>query len=163
MRSLIVFSSQSGNTRKLAEIVADALPGEKELVPIEAVPENLRAFDLVAVGFWLMGGTPDPKSIEFLPKTGGKKLFLFATHGAAKGSAHAAGAMEQARKAAAGAHLVGAYSCQGEVQAQVIAKAGAKQPPPVWVADAPGAKGHPDQQDLAELRQVVLGLNHLFS
>jgi flavodoxin I len=158
MRSLIIFSSQSGNTRKLAETVADVLPGEKELVPIEAVPENLDAFDLLAVGFWLMDGKPDPKCTEFLPRTSGKKLFLFATHGAGKGSAHAAGAMEQARKSAAGAHLVGSFSCQGEVQAQVIAKASAKQLPPVWVADAPAAKGHPDRQDLAELRQVVLDL-----
>jgi flavodoxin len=32
MKTLIVYSSQTGNTRKLAESVYAALPGEKEIM-----------------------------------------------------------------------------------------------------------------------------------
>ncbi|MFH1215026.1 MAG: flavodoxin family protein [Pseudomonadota bacterium] len=155
MKSLIVFSSQSGNTRKLADAVADVLPGEKDLLAADGAPEKIDGFDLVAVGFWLMGGKPDPKSSEFLVKLSGKKVFLFATHGAAKGSAHAVAAMEHAVKLADGAQIVGTFSCQGEVQAKVIEKASAKVPPPVWLADAPSAAGHPDAADIAAVKIAV--------
>ena len=33
MKSLVVYSSQTGNTRKLAEAVFEALPGEKASIP----------------------------------------------------------------------------------------------------------------------------------
>ena len=155
MKSLVVYSSQSGNTKALADAIGDALPGEKTVVSIDESPENLDDFDMLAVGFWLMGGKPDPKSSEFLSKTTGKKLFLFATHGAAKGSAHAVGVMDQAKNLADGAQVIGSYSCQGEVQPKVIEKASAKQPPPVWLADASAAAGHPDANDIAELKAVL--------
>lgn len=156
MKSLVVYSSQSGNTKKLAQAVADALPGEKEVVAVDGAPEKLDGFDLVAVGFWLMAGKPDPKSSEFLAGVAGKKVFLFATHGAAKGSAHAAAAMAHAVKIAAGAQVVGSFSCQGEVQAKVMETARAKVPPPLWLADAPFAAGHPDATDIAAVKDAVL-------
>lgn len=155
MKSLIVVSSQSGNTKKVGEAMAAVLPGEKELVAVDAAPDNLDGVDLVAVGFWLMGGKPDPKSSEFMAKLAGKKVFLFATHGAAKGSAHANAAMEHAVQLAAGARVVGTFSCQGEVQAKVIEKASAKVPPPVWLADAESAAGHPDAADIAAAQEAV--------
>ncbi|MFZ5758195.1 MAG: flavodoxin family protein [Thermodesulfobacteriota bacterium] len=155
MKSLIVFSSQSGNTKKLAEAVAEELPGIKELVAVENAPDHFDDADLLAVGFWLMGGKPDPKSSEFLSKTAGKKLFLFATHGAARDSAHARAAMEHAMRLAQGAQVVGTFSCQGAVQSAVMEKAAAKNPPPAWFADAPAAVGHPDGADLAALRSAV--------
>ncbi|MEW6594027.1 MAG: flavodoxin family protein [Thermodesulfobacteriota bacterium] len=155
MKSLIIVSSQSGNTRKLAGAAAEALPGETTMVAVEQAPDHFDGIDLLAVGFWLMGGKPDPKSSELLARIKGKKLFLFATHGAAKGSAHALAAMNQARELAAGAQIVGAYSCQGQVQEKVIATASAKVPSPAWVADAPSAAGHPDERDLAELQAAI--------
>jgi len=79
MKSLVVYSSQSGNTRKLAEAVLDALSGEKALYPIDEAPDP-SGYGFIAVGFWLMGGKPDPKSSEYLGKIGKNELFIFATH-----------------------------------------------------------------------------------
>ncbi len=155
MRSLIVFSSQSGNTKKLAEAVAEVLPGEKKMVTVENAPQNLQDVDFLAIGFWLMGGKPDPKSSELLSRIKGKRVFLFATHGAAKGSAHATSAMAYARQLAEGAQIIGSYSCQGEVKATVIEKASSKEPPPAWLADASLAAGHPDEHDIAELKTIL--------
>ena len=61
MKSLVVYSSQTGNTQKLAESVYAVLPGEKEIWPVDEAPapEN---FDVVAAGFWLQAGKPDPKA-----------------------------------------------------------------------------------------------------
>jgi flavodoxin len=157
MKSLVVYSSQSGNTRKLAEAVFDALPGEKALYPVDEAPDP-SDYGFIAVGFWLMGGKPDPKSSEYLGKIGEKPLFLFATHGAGTGSDHAIHAMELAKSLASESDIRGTYSCQGEVNPKVIEKASKKPEPPVWLADAPDADGHPNDADIEVLNYQLAEL-----
>jgi flavodoxin len=155
MKSLIVYSSQSGNTRKLAESLYEVLQGEKEIYPVDEAPDALSDFDLIAVGFWFQGGKPDSKTNRFLPLLAGRQIFLFATHGAAKGSPHAQQGMAAAKELAAGAYVIGTFSCQGEVGRKVLEAAAAKPEPPLWLADGPAAKGHPDKNDLDELRRQI--------
>jgi len=78
MKSLVVYSSQTGNTRKLAEAVFEILTGDKALYPVDEAPDP-SGYGFIAVGFWLMGGKPDPKSSEYLGKIGKKPLFLLRT------------------------------------------------------------------------------------
>jgi flavodoxin len=157
MSALVLFSSKTGNTRKLAQTVFDNLPGEKVMLPVDEAPD-LSAYDLVAVGFWLQGGQPDPKTAAVLPKVAGRRLFLFATHGAATDSEHAANAMAQARSLAPKAQVVGTFSCPGEVDPAFLEKARAKNPQPPWIKNAPAAIGHPDRADLDRLAQTVKAL-----
>lgn len=149
-RALIVYSSRSGNTKKLAEAVNGLLEGEKTFCSITDAPEP-DGYDMVALGFWLMAGKPDPASAEYLTKIRGSKLFLFSTHGAAAGSEHALKAMEIAKSMVPSARIVGTFECQGEVNPKFLEKAGKKDPPPPWLKDAPDAIGHPDDHDLAVL------------
>jgi len=155
MKSLVVYASQSGNTKKLADAVYEALPGDKQICSLVDVPDSLAEFDLIAVGFWFQGGKPDMQTSQFLPKLAQKKIFFFATHGAAKGSPHAEQGMAAAKEMAAGAEVSGTFSCQGEVSPKVLETAAAKPQPPAWLQDGPSAKGHPDNNDLAELRQLL--------
>jgi flavodoxin len=157
MKSLVVYSSQSGNTRKLAEAVFEALPGERALYPVDGAPDPVD-YDFIAVGFWLMGGKPDPKSSEYLGKVWKKPLFLFATHGAGAGSDHAIHGMALAKSLASESDIRGTYSCQGEVNPKVIAKASKKPEPPVWLADAPDADGHPNDADIEALQYQLAEL-----
>lgn len=154
MKTLVVYSSQSGNTRKLADAVFEAIAGEKEIYPVEQAPDP-SGFDPVAVGFWLKAGKPDPQTLEFLTKIEGQRLFLFATHGAAAGSSHAEGAMAHARSLVPDATVLGTFSCQGEVDPTVLERVSQKPQPPVWLKDAPQAAGHPDQGDLRELKNAI--------
>jgi flavodoxin I len=158
MNSLVLYASQSGNTKKLADVVYDVLPGEKKIYPVDDAPDSLADFDFIAVGFWFQGGKPDSKTSGLLPKLGNKKIFLFATHGAARESAHAQQGMAAAKEVAARATVLGTFSCQGEVSPKVLAAAAAKPEPPPWLSDALGAKGHPDQNDIAELRQQLANI-----
>jgi flavodoxin I len=158
MKSLVVYASQSGNTKKLADAVYETLPGDKQICPLADVPDSLAEFDFIAVGFWFQGGKPDMETSQFLPKLARKKIFLFATHGAAKGSPHAQQGMATAKEMAAGADVTGTFSCQGEVNPKVLETAAAKAQPPAWFPDGPSAKGHPDSNDVAELRQLLAGI-----
>jgi flavodoxin len=154
MKTLIVYSSQTGNTKKMAEAVNDVIGGEKTLCPVGEAPDPA-GFDLVVLGFWLMAGKPDPKSSDYLAKIGDANLFLFATHGAAAESAHAAGAMEDAKSLAPSARVAGTFSCSGEVNPTFLEKALKKDPPPPWIGDAPAAAGHPDSADIARLTDAI--------
>jgi len=153
MKSLIIYSSKSGNTRKLAEAVSDFLPGEKVVKPAKDDPDQ-SGYDLVVIAFWLQGGKPDPDSSKVLEKASGK-LFLVATHGAAADSEHAAKAMAVARELAGGAEVVGTFNCQGEVNPEFLKKAAAKEPQPPWVKDAANAVGHPNSDDIAGLKKAL--------
>lgn len=154
MKTLTVYSSQGGNTKKLAEEVFKQLPEEKNFAPV-AEAADPSGYDVVCVGFWLKGGQPDPAAQEYLKKCTGK-VFLFATHGAAPGSDHAKMGMNKAAELAAGATVAGTFSCQGEVAQKVMETAANKSPQPPWLADAPAAKGHPNGDDFMQLSEAMI-------
>jgi flavodoxin len=154
MKTLIIYSSMTGNTKKLAEAINGEWIGEKILCSIEDAPDP-KEYDLVLLGFWLMAGKPDPRSAEYLKMIGKKKLFLFVTHGAAAGSDHVREAMNSATSLADSAELLGTFSCQGEVAPHVLKKARAKNPPPVWIEGSKSAVGHPDGTDIQRLSETL--------
>ncbi len=154
MKSLVVYSSQTGHTKMLAEAVFDALPDEKEIHPVDEAPDP-RGYDLIALGFWLKGGNPDPKSQEYLKKITQTRLFLFATHGAKPDSDHAKRAMETAKSLAQGAEIVGTFNCQGEVNPGLLEKVKTRPNPPEWIDDADTAIGHPNENDIRRLKETI--------
>jgi len=154
MKTLIVYSSQTGNTQKLAEAIYENISDEKIICKIEEAPEP-SGYDLVCLGFWLKAGKPDPKSLDYLKKITSQKLFLFATHGAASKSAHAKQAIETAKSMADQATIIGSFNCPGEVNPKVLEKASSKEVPPIWLQDAPDAKNHPDSADLEQLVKTL--------
>lgn len=158
MKALVTYSSKSGNTKKLADALYGALQCEKDLLSLEDNPDP-SGYDFVAVGFWLQGGQPDPATQEFLPKIGEKEVFLFATHGAATDSDHAKNGLNMAKKLAAPARICAVFNCPGQVSEAILEKAGKKDPQPVWLADAPAAKGHPDKEDIRQFLHLFNELN----
>ncbi len=155
MKSLVVYSSKSGNTKKLAEALYNHLSGDKELCAIGDAPDPA-GYNFVALGFWLQGGQPDPDSQAYLAKMEeGQDLYLFATHGAAAGSPHAQNAMNSAKSIAAKAHVIATFSCPGQVSEKVLEMAAKKDPQPPWLADAPAAVGHPDEKDVKNVVRML--------
>ena len=67
MKKLTVYSSQGGNTKKLAEELFKQLPDEKDIAPVSDAPDP-SGYDVVCIGFWLKGGQPDPAAQEYLKK-----------------------------------------------------------------------------------------------
>ena len=78
MSAIVIYSSQSNNTKKVAEVVAEEMGCEAKPV---AEAGDISSFDIVAVGFWYKAGQPDTASQEFLATLAGKNVFLFGTHG----------------------------------------------------------------------------------
>ncbi len=152
MKTLVIYSSQTSNTKKLAEAAKDVLGCEMCAV---ADAPDLAEYEQIVVGFWFQGGGPDSATAEFLPKLAGKKVFLFASHGAKAGSQLAQNGLNRAADLAEGAIIAGMYSCPGEVPGPVQEKLAKKDPQPPWLADAPAAQGHPDASDINALKEML--------
>ena len=76
MKILIAFFTRTGNTRKVAEAIHAALPGETELAPLESV-ETLEGYDLVFIGFPVMQFGPPAVVRNFINvKAAGRKIAL---------------------------------------------------------------------------------------
>ncbi|MDR2615865.1 MAG: hypothetical protein LBC28_04730, partial [Oscillospiraceae bacterium] len=79
-KNIIVYHSQSGNTKKIAELIQAAVGGE--LAEIGAVGE-LSEYDVVFVGTPNWSGTATPAVRGFLEERdlSGKTVVPFCTHG----------------------------------------------------------------------------------
>ncbi len=156
MKTLIIYSSRFGNTRKMAQALSRALPGDNELISITELPVSGGGYDLVVVGFPIMAGRVEPRAARFLAGLDEKvKLFLFMTHGSAKSSALVDRVMKTAVSLVKTAEVVGHYSCRGEVNPKVLDKLGRSATPPEWLAEAADSQGHPDSADQEALAALV--------
>ena len=155
MKQIVVYSTQGGNTKKLAETAFSRLSGDKDIYPVAEAPDPSGS-DMAIIAFWFKGGQPDPASQEYLKKCSGTtKVFLIGCHGASSGSDHARMGMNMAKELASGATIVGTFSCQGEVPENVLENAANRDPQPAWLQDAYAAKGHPDSNDMYQLCEAL--------
>nr|WP_092072366.1 flavodoxin family protein [Dendrosporobacter quercicolus]NSL48568.1 flavodoxin [Dendrosporobacter quercicolus DSM 1736]SDM40786.1 Flavodoxin [Dendrosporobacter quercicolus] len=166
MRTLIVYSSLTGNTKKVAEAIAGVFGSAASLFPVETAPPA-DDYDFVAVGFWVDRGTADKKAQDYLKTIKGKQVALFATLGAYPDSAHAANSMGNAAALLDDTNqLVGDFICQGKVDPRLIEKF--KDLPdghphaltPDRLERHREAAKHPDAQDLQAARETFTGIKH---
>ena len=154
MNACIVYSSCTGNTRKVAEALADTsgLP----CFPVRIAPEP-DDFDILALGFWVRKGLPDARALRYMERIRGKHVFFFGTLGAWPHSDHARRCMAATHKIlqAGGNTVVDGFLCQGRVNPQVVAasqRKGGHPLSPERLARLREAERHPDAADLAAAR-----------
>lgn len=92
MKTLIIYFSQTGNTRRMAEAIRDGIievTGQCDLKTLaEVAPDRLKDYDLVGLGcpvFYYQEPFNVRDFIEGLPPLNGKQWFLFCTHGSVIG------------------------------------------------------------------------------
>lgn len=162
MRSLVVYSSLTGNTKRVAEAVFEALPGEREISPVQQAPSP-EDFDFVAVGFWVNRGKPDADSEGYMRNIESKRIGLFGTLGAYPDSDHAKRSMDAAREMVKGNQVICTFMCQGKIDPAVLERMDemAKENPefahamtPERAARIEEAKKHPDENDLRNAQKI---------
>jgi flavodoxin len=156
-KGLIVYSSKTGNTRKLAEGIFRGLSGagELRLAAVEENPDPAGA-DWILIGFWADRGWGDQKTLDYLRSLEGRRIGFFGTLGAYPDSAHAQDIRQRIQEAGAEKNMVlGCFLCQGKIDPALTEKF--KNLPP----DNPHAMNeerlkrhaeaakHPDEADIA--------------
>lgn len=168
MKTLLIYSSKTGNTRKVAEAIGEAL--QVKPVPVEENP-NPEAYDLIVAGYWVDRGTADGKMKAYLSKLSGKKVALFATLGAEPDSEHAAKCLDNgAALLGEGSEVVGKFICQGKVSDEMVELMKKMFPAghhhamtPERLTRIKKAASHPDAADLAAAKEYFGNLRNKFS
>lgn len=89
MKTVIIYSSLTGNTKTVCEKAFAMLQGEKEILPIEKWNSiSWEEIKNVIVGYWVDKGTADAKTKKFLSQIKEKNLYFIGTLGAAPDSFH---------------------------------------------------------------------------
>lgn len=158
MSYAIVYSSLTGNTALLAQTIREALPREDCLHFGGPDPKALAA-ETLYVGFWTDKGTCDQQTAGFLERLTGQRVFLFGTAGFGGDPAYFEQILGRVRE-----HLgqevsvVGTYMCQGKMPQSVRARYQAMEDSPrraAMLENFDRAMSHPDQEDLARLKDAV--------
>ncbi len=137
MNALVLYASKTGNTRKVARAIAEAVGAElveagKELLP-----------DLSGVGFLFVGdgvyaGRPSRvlvNQLRDLPMLHGTSAAVFGTYGAQAKQLDVLSDLLQAK----GARVAGTFACPGKD----------------WFVLGLLKRRHPDEEDLAQARRFA--------
>ena len=164
MKTLVVYSSKTGNTQKVARAIYDALPEPKEIFSAKEAPDPSE-YDFLALGFWVDKGTANAGSARYMATVKGKKVGLFGTLGAYPDSDHAKQCLEKAKALVQGNEILGEFLCQGKVDPTLIKmmETRMKDDPhhsitPERRARLEEAAKHPDEKDLADAQALFVEL-----
>lgn len=158
MKTLVVYSSKTGNTRMIAEAVHSVMPEGSLIHPVGTAPEP-EGFDFIALGFWVDKGEPDKAMAAYMEKVKGARVGLFGTLGAWPDSDHAKESMQNAVDRVQGNEVLGAFICQGKVDPKLLAAMAKMKNSPHPMTEerrariAEAAK-HPDENDCQNARNV---------
>lgn len=82
MRGLIVYSSRTGGTERLARgLYKNLKVGNWELYNVRNAPDPSE-YDIIMIGFWVFRGSWDPLTANYIKNIKQKNIFIFGTIGA---------------------------------------------------------------------------------
>lgn len=159
MKIMLVYSSLTGNTHKLAEGIATFMaPAGLRCFRVEDAPNPARA-DLLILGFWVDKGRPDKLMLEYFKQVSQQKVAFFFTLGDYPYGAHAAAVANGVKEALEmkANEVLGFFPCQGRVDPAFLERLKKILPPdhphvqmtPERKARLEEAARHPNETDIA--------------
>ena len=165
MKSLVVWSSRTGNTKAVAEAIYEALPGEKEIMEEGRQGKDLSSYDLIFVGFWGYRRGADPVAQKALASLENQKIAIFATAGTYPDSEPAKMYLENAAELLPeSSTCLGTFICQGRVHSFHLKKLNgtdketAHEMTPERLARLEEAEKHPNEEDFQQAAQWAVDM-----
>ncbi len=147
MKSMVVYSSRTGNTRKVAEAVLACLPEPRAIYPAKEAPDPADC-DFLALGCWIDKGTADAESLAYFQRVKGRRVGVFITLGAYPDSEHALECVQRVREQLEGNQVLGHFICQGAIDPQLVR----------WMEMLP--ESHPHYMDQARRDRIQEAAEH---
>jgi flavodoxin len=157
MKILVTYFTQTGNTKKVADAIYEALPEEKDIKSLVTV-KSLEDYDFTFIGFPIHQSGPANKAKLFITsKAKAKKIALFTTHAGSSGTPTMKDILTRCTESACDSELCGLFDCQGEMSEQ-IANLLIKSEDPIYqqagkMRDA--TIGHPTELELENARNFT--------
>lgn len=159
----IIYSSRTGNTKKLAEKIFEILPKE-HCNYFGTMAEDSIDADTLYIGFWTDKGTADELSLELIKTLKNKKIFLFGTAGFGGSEAYFQQILSAVLQNLDGSNeVIGTFMCQGKMPPSVRTRyenmkeqKTSKLNVDALIENFDKALFHPDTEDLEQLKMAVL-------
>lgn len=117
---LVTYSSLTGNTKKLAEGIYEALNMPKDIMPMKEV-KDLDSYDVVLAGYWVDKGGPNEEAKKFLENIEGKKVGIFATLAYWPDTQHGWNSLIRGEELVKDKNtVIGRFICQGKLSDKII-------------------------------------------
>ena len=161
-RYSIIFNSKTGNTRKLADAIHEALPQENCDL-FGAAKGDIPASETLYIGFWTDKGSADKATAELLAKLKNIKIFMFGTAGFGGSKEYFTSILDNVKKLIDESNtVVGEYMCQGRMPDSVRERYIKMKEQPdhmpnldMLIENFDKALSHPDAADLDRLQKMV--------
>lgn len=177
MKYAIIYSSKTGNTKKLADTLKQILPEKScayfgDMEHVLGDTAALEQADKIFVGFWTDKGTCDETAAAFLKALRNKEVFLFGTAGFGGDSAYFERILASVEfHLDPSVSLSGSFMCQGKMPLSVRQRYEKMMEmpdhgpnPEAMIANFDRALTHPDAEDLENLKAAALKvLEYAFS
>lgn len=122
MKSLVLWSSRTGNTKAVAQAIYDALPGDKDIIE-EGREKDVSGYDIIFVGFWGFRRGADMAARRTLSGLHNRKVAIYATAGTYPDSPAARDYLEAAAALLPkDSTCLGTFICQGRVHSFHVGK-----------------------------------------
>lgn len=123
MKGIIIYSSKTGNTKHMAEVIYEEIRKVSE-VDIKSINESysLKDYDYILLGAWIDRGTIENKAMKLFKTLENQKIGLFATLGAMPESEHGRKVIKNLEDLLKDKDSLGAYICPGLVDPKMIEK-----------------------------------------
>ena len=165
MKYSIVYSSQTGNTKQLADCLQRTLPFSDCLYFGTPAPQAAEAKRLY-IGFWTDKGTCDPQTAAFLKTLTDQEVFLFGTAGFGVSQAYFDQVLDRAAAMLpSSVTVIGRYMCMGRMPMSVRDRYvklretdGMQEKMDGMIKNFDRALSHPDEADLSALAAAVSGI-----
>lgn len=162
---LVVYSSKTGNTKKLAESARVVLGNNVDIIPIEQNPLPIK-YHWTAVGFWIDKDDADDLTQAYLAKIQNQPVALFCTLGTPPTMPQAKKCMDNAiSHLGANCKILGTFISQGKVdipvatQVEKIAKQKGDHKMLQLFRDViKSAETHPDAEDIKLAQSFFISL-----
>lgn len=160
MKYAIIYSSKTGNTELLANVIKETMQGE--CIAFGKPNLSIEDAELYFVGSWVDKGSYDKEIIEFLKTLKNKKIFLFGTAGFQSSKPYYDRILNNVKQAIDDSNtIVDEYMCQGKIPITVKQKyeamdlTTAKFDVAGFIDNFNQALTHPDHKDLSQLETMI--------
>ncbi len=161
MRINIVFSSLTGNTKKVAYEILKMMPKDTKIYDLKELDRELED-EVLILGYWVDRAKPNKEMYNFMEGLQGKKIITFGTLGAYPDSEHANETKENVTKLLAeNNQVLGNFLCQGKIDpklTEMFKNGGGKMAhamTPERLKRHEDAAKHPNEEDFNNARAFI--------
>nr|WP_321452555.1 flavodoxin family protein [uncultured Carboxylicivirga sp.] len=162
MKTLIAYSSETGNTEKLAKLIADNCKNEFEMAKMADIKDT-NQYDFIFIGFPFNSFAPTTEAQDFIKGLSkGQKVALFATHAVPTNSPMNDKQKAKALDCASHLDVVGFFTCRGELSVpitEILLKSDNAEMQ-YFGKMRSETIGHPSKEELNDLKQFVIDLQN---